>query len=219
LNAVVVYVHGLWLKGREAAWLRRRVSQELAAETRAFSYPSVTANVAANVHALARYLEGISTDTLHLVGHSLGGLVILKLFETGTLRDGLFESGSPMPPGRIVLLGSPVRGCRAAQRLAQLPFGKKIMGLTVDDELLTPRSRRWDTARDLGLIAGDVGIGLGRLVGRFAEPNDGTVAVEETRLEGATDHRVLRVSHSGMLFSAAVAKQTAAFLRSGRFER
>jgi len=219
LSTVVVYVHGLWLKGREAAWLRRRVSLELAAETRAFSYPSVTAGIAANAHALAEYLEGISADTLHLVGHSLGGLVILKLFESGPMKEGLFENGSPMPPGRIVLLGSPVRGCRSAQRLAQLPFGKKIMGLTVDDELLTPRRRRWDATRDLGLIAGDVGFGLGRLVGQFAEPNDGTVAVEETRLTGATEYRVLRVSHSGMLFSAAVARQTAAFLRTGRFER
>jgi pimeloyl-ACP methyl ester carboxylesterase len=206
------------LKGREAAWLRRRLTQELGAETRAFSYPSVTANVAANAQALARYLEGISTDTLHLVGHSLGGLLILKLFEHETLRDGRFESGVPLPAGRIVLLGSPVGGSGAARRLAQLPFGRKIMGLTVHDELLTPRRRRWDAARELGIIAGDVGLGLGRLVGRFTEPNDGTVAVEETRLPGETEHKVMRVSHSGMLFSAAVAGQTAAFLRSGRFK-
>lgn len=209
MSAVVVYVHGLWLKGREAAWLRRRVSQELAAQTRAFSYPSVGADVRANAQALGQFLTETPADTLHVVGHSLGGLVILKLF----------EDAPPLPPGRIVLLGSPVRGSRAARRLAQLPFGRTIMGLTVDDELLTVRQRRWDAARDLGIIAGDLGFGLGRLVGHFAEPNDGTVAVEETRLDGATAHLVLRVSHSGMLFSAAVAQQTAAFLRTGSFVR
>ena len=37
------------------------------------------------------------------------------------------------------------------------------------------------------------------------------------RLAGATEHRVLKVSHSGMLFSGAVVRQTAAFLRAGRF--
>jgi len=217
VSTVVVYVHGLWLNGGEAAWLRRRLTRELGAETRAFSYPSVRATVAANAQALAGYLAGIPADTLHLIGHSLGGLLILKSFELGAPKDRLFDKG-PLPPGRIVLLGSPVGGCRSALRLAQLPFGRKIMGLTVQDELLTPRRRRWDAARDLGVIAGDVGLGLGRLLGRFTEPNDGTVAVEETRLEGATEHRELRVSHSGMLFSAAVARQTAAFLRSGRFE-
>lgn len=209
MSTVVVYVHGLWLKGREAAWLRRRVSQELAAETRAFSYPSVTAGITANAQALGQFLAQTPADTLHLVGHSLGGLVILKLFET---RPAL-------PPGRIVLLGSPVGGSRAARRLAQLPFGKTILGMTVDDELIEPRPRHWDAARDLGIIAGDLAFGLGRLVGHFSEPNDGTILVEETRLAGVTEHLVLRVSHSGMLFSAAVAKQTAAFLRSGRFER
>jgi hypothetical protein len=56
-------------------------------------------------------------------------------------------------------------------------------------------------------------------VGTGAEPSDGTVLVEETRLHGATDHVVMRVSHSGMLFSASVAKQAGVFLRTGRFER
>jgi pimeloyl-ACP methyl ester carboxylesterase len=209
MSTVVAYVHGLWLKGGEAVWLRHRLARDLGAETPAFSYTSVSAGAAANALKLARFLAQTPADTLHLVGHSLGGLVILKLFEIAP----------PSAPGRIVLLGSPVCGSRAAQRLAALPLGRKIMGLTVDEELLTPRPRRWQGARDLGIIAGDLGLGLGRLVGRFAEPNDGTVAVSETYLEGATDHWVARASHSGMLFSAAVARQAAAFLRGGRFER
>ena len=49
-------------------------------------------------------------------------------------------------------------------------------------------------------------------------PNDGTVLVEETYLAGAKEHVTLRVSHSGMMLSAAVARKTAAFLRSGSFE-
>jgi pimeloyl-ACP methyl ester carboxylesterase len=209
MSTVVVYVHGLWLKGHEAAWLRRRLARDLGAETHAFSYRSVSADSAANALQLARFLAQIPADTLHLIGHSLGGLVILKLFEIAP----------PTAMGRIVLMGSPVCGSRTAQRLAELPYGKKILGLTVDDELLRPRPRRWQAARDLGIIAGDVGLGMGRLIGRFAEPNDGTVAVSETYLEGAQDHWVGRVSHSGMLFSAAVAQQAGAFLRGGRFER
>lgn len=232
MSTVVVFVHGLWLAGHEAAWLRRKVALELSAESRQFTYPSVTANVTANAASLAKVLSEISADTLHLVGHSLGGLVILKMFadasadarlEAGrTVSDSLSHearrSSSPALPGRIVLLGSPVQGSRAAQSLARLPFGKKLMGLSIDEEVLTPRVRHWDGSRELGVIAGDLAFGLGRVVGSFAEPNDGTVLVKETQLEGATDHRVLRVSHTGMLFSAEVAHQTALFLRTGRFE-
>jgi pimeloyl-ACP methyl ester carboxylesterase len=211
MSTVIVYVHGLWQRGAESIWLRRRLSQDLGAEARAFSYPSVAADATTNARALATYLTAIRADTLHLVGHSLGGLVILKLFA----EDAGVQAR--LPPGRVVLLGSPLRGSRTAEKLARLPFGRKIMGLGVGEELLTSRERRWNGARDLGVIAGDLGFGLGRLVGTLGGPSDGTIMVEETELDGATDRLVLRVSHTGMLFSAAVARAAGAFLRSGRF--
>ena len=48
-------------------------------------------------------------------------------------------------------------------------------------------------------------------------PNDGVVAIEETRHPQLADHLVMRVAHSEMLVSSAVARQVAAFLESGRF--
>ena len=213
MRTVIVYVHGLWQSGGEAVWLRRRLAQELDADARAFSYPSVAADASANARALTKYLSALSADRLHLVGHSLGGLVILKAFE----REPALHAR--LPPGRIVLLGSPVRGSRTARNLASWPFGRKIMGRSIHEEVLTARERQWDGARQLGVIAGDLGFGLGRLVGSLRGPSDGTVLVEETLLEGARDRVVLRVSHMGMLFSAAVARAAGAFLSTGRFAR
>ena len=54
---------------------------------------------------------------------------------------------------------------------------------------------------------------------RFDGEHDGTVAVEETRIPGLTDHLVLPHSHVGMLFAQDVADQVAHFLRHGRFVR
>ena len=211
MSTVVVYVHGLWLTGIEGGILRRRLARTLSAETRAFSYASVNSSIAANAQALAKFLRELRADTLHLVGHSLGGLVILKLFESG---------GWPtLPPGRIVLLGSPLNGSRAARNLARLPLGKKILGRGVDEELLRERERRWNGQRELGVIAGSLGVGLGQLVGVRGCPSDGTILVDETRLAGVREHLVLKVSHSGLPFSAAVARQTGAFLSSGSFTR
>ena len=211
MSTVVVYVHGLWQRGAEALWLRRRLARDLGADVRAFSYPSMKADATANARALTEYLGAIRADTVHLVGHSLGGVVIVKLFEEHAAAP------ARLPPGRIVLLGSPLRGSRTARNLAGLPFGKKIMGLAVAEELLVPRERRWLQNRDLGVIAGDLGVGLGRLVGRLGGASDGTILLAETQIEGATDRVVLRVSHTGMLFSAAVARAAAAFLSTGRF--
>jgi pimeloyl-ACP methyl ester carboxylesterase len=211
VSTVVVYVHGLWLTGIEGGILRKRLAKDLSAETHAFSYASVNSSMAANAQALAKFLSELRADTLHLVGHSLGGLLILKLFEGG--------DADRLPPGRIVLLGSPLNGSRAARNLARLPFGRAIMGPAAAEELLVPRAHRWNGARELGVIAGDLGFGLGRLVGTLGRPSDGTIRVEETGIEGAADRVVLPVSHSGMLFSAAVARAAGTFLSTGRFGR
>ena len=218
MSVTLVYVHGLWLRGHEAILLRRRLAKALDADTRSFTYASVDATVTDNAIALERYLGAIQTDTLHLVGHSLGGLVILKLFELiGLAAEGAVAGESLLPPGRIVLLGSPVRGSRSAQRMARLPFGETMLGITAGEALLAGCDRRWSGARDLGVIAGDLPLGAGRLLGPMRAPNDGTVLVEETDLPGATAQLRLRVSHSGMPYSAEVARQTASFLRLGRF--
>jgi pimeloyl-ACP methyl ester carboxylesterase len=209
MSTVVVYVHGLWLTGIEGSFLRQRLRDDLSADTHAFRYPSVTADISANARSLARFLSGLRADTLHIVGHSLGGVVIRRLFEMG--------EGAHLPPGRLVFMGSPLNGSRAATNLVRAPFGKLLVGRGVREELLIPRAGRWDGQRELGVIAGNLGVGLGRLVGISGAPSDGTIFVEETRLAGISDHLIVPVSHIGLPSSKLVAKQAGAFLRSGKF--
>ena len=217
MRTVVVYVHGLWLNGWESLLLRQRLSRQLVCDVRSFRYSSRAAGLRENARALAMFLARLQTDTLHLVGHSMGGAVILELFE-GALAGGDAASRSALlPPGRIVLLGSPLRGSRAARNLAQWSIGRRMLGLTAFDALLPDLGRRWAAPRELGVIAGNVPLGLGRVVGRFDSPSDGTVLVEETHLDGATAHLVLPSTHTGMVYSALVARKVAAFLRDGCF--
>lgn len=209
MRTAVVYVHGLWMTGLEGTFLRRRLAKELNASTPMFAYRSISAGIAANARSLARRLERLRVETLHLVGHSLGGLVICKMFE---------EAGNgSLPPGRVVLLGSPVAGSRAAINLAAWRMGKIIMGRTVREELLVHRERQWPHERDLGVIAGTLSLGLGKMVNTYEGLSDGTIYVDETHIPGMKQHLVMRVSHMGLPFSAAVAAQTAAFLRDGHF--
>jgi hypothetical protein len=145
----------------------------------------------------------------------MGGSVILDLFE-GTAARGA-DVVLRLPPGRIVLLGSPVRGSRAARNLSQFPLGRRMLGLTAHEALLPERDRQWRGERELGIIAGTLPVGFGRFIGSFGGPSDGTVLVEETQVPGATQHISMRTTHSGMLYSAVIARQIAAFLRDGRF--
>ena len=60
--------------------------------------------------------------------------------------------------------------------------------------------------------------GLGRLITRLDGSNDGTVAVSETVIEGATDRCVIHASHMGMLVAREAAEQITSFLEAGHFK-
>jgi hypothetical protein len=93
------------------------------------------------------------------------------------------------------------------------------MGASVAEWLRS--ARPGNLARyEIGVIAGDRGMGLGMLVARdLPQPHDGTISVCETMVPGAREHIVLRVSHSEMVISVQVVRQIAEFLRRGRFAR
>lgn len=204
---MVVFLHGLWLVGHESLLLRRRLQSSCGFDVRVFHYPSVRATMAEVTARLNAFIEKFAPRELHLVGHSLGGLIAYRFLERFPAQ----------PPGRVVFLGTPALASRAATQLSRAQLGRSLLGRCVAEELLTARRRSWAAPRELGIIAGTRAVGLGRLVVKFDEASDGSVAVSETRLPGATDHIALPVSHFGMLLSARVARETAGFLTHGHF--
>jgi pimeloyl-ACP methyl ester carboxylesterase len=203
----VVFIHGLWMPGRESHWFRQRLVRRHGFDTVLFSYRSRLEELDAVLDALKRCIEQAARPQTHIVGHSLGGVLALRLF----------ERYPDQPPGRVVFLGSPVQGSAAARRLGSLQAGRRLLGLIANEELVPERECTWRQSRQLGIIAGTRPVGLGRMITRFQEPNDGTVALRETEIAGSTDRMVLPVSHFGMLLSARVADQTARFLNEGCF--
>ncbi|WP_169307086.1 lipase family alpha/beta hydrolase [Ferrimonas sediminicola] len=142
-----------------------------------------------------------------LVGHSLGGVLARQYAEHRELPEG----------SRIVTLGSPHRGAAVARRLAQWNL-EGLMGNAHQHGLLENHHGRYLGDAELGSLAGNAGIGMGRLILPKEESDgDGTVLVEETRLQGFRDHIILPHSHTSMLFSSEVARQTDNFLRYGKF--
>ena len=202
----VVLVHGLWVHGIAMELMRRRVGR-YGYRALAYSYPSMRLTLGENAERLARYCRDIAAPRLHFVGHSLGGLIILRMLER---TPGL-------PPGRAILLGSPVAGSLAARRLARLPGGRAALGRTAPEWHEAAPSRA-HIGREVGIIAGRMAVGIGRIVAPdLPAPSDGVVSVAETRLAAARDHIVLDVNHFGMLLSRAVIRQVCAFLRAGTF--
>ncbi|MGH8710345.1 MAG: esterase/lipase family protein [Burkholderiales bacterium] len=200
----VIVVHGLWVNSMMMRLLGYRI-QRCGFDVAYFSYDSVRAALEQNAARLSRFAAALSANTVHWVGHSLGGIVILKMLEQ-----------CPEPrTGRIVLMGSPSAGSYAARALAKTDAGRWLLGRSTP---LVDNKAALHGKYELGVIAGCRGLGLGRLMlHALPRPNDGVVTVAETHVSGMHDHIVLRLSHSGMLFSSRAAKQVCAFLKAGRF--
>jgi pimeloyl-ACP methyl ester carboxylesterase len=194
------------MNGLETFLLRSRLA-EAGFEPSVFRYPSTQGDIGGAAAALSGHLHEFGNGPVHLVGHSLGGLVILETV----------EAQRKLPQGRVVLLGSPVQGSRAARAVAAWSLGPHLLGRLAAAELTRREPRAWRTQRELGIIAGSRSAGMGRLFAELPAPNDGTVSVDETRLAGAKEHIVHDVSHTGMLMSAVVADSLVKFLISGSF--
>jgi len=203
----VIFVHGIWTNGLEMSLLRRR-STNAGFKVIQFSYRSVRSTPIENAMDLQTFVEKINSPAVHYVCHSLGGLIIRHLF----------NEYPEQPPGRIVTMGTPHTPSSAARQLARFSPGRLILGLSTLQGLLG-NVPPWRNSHDLGVIAGRLRLGMGMLIPGIPKPNDGTVAIEETKLEGMTDHITLPVSHFGMLVSARVARQTINFLKHGAFLR
>lgn len=207
MRETVILVHGVWLSGWTLALQRHRVAA-FGYRAVTFSYASVADDLDTNARRLGAFSRKQPGDVVHFVGHSLGGLLTLRMLDI-----------DPEPrTGRVVLIGSPWGGSAAARAVRRWPGGDTLLGHTLTQwhaNLLPDPGLH----REIGVIAGSLGFGMGTLLTRLPRPHDGTVSVAETRLPTMADHLVLPVTHTGMLTSARVAQEACAFLQSGRFAR
>lgn len=203
----VLLVHGLWMN-RAAMLYLGRVLAERGYAPRAVGYFSTLDEFEHNAARLARALAESTDERIHVVAHSLGGLVTLRALER-----------RPDPRvRRVVLLGAPLVDCHAGRHLARTRWGAPLLGRSKSLWLDLPRLEI-PPGVEAGAIAGTRRLGLGSLVLRLPGQSDGVVMVDETRHPRLADHLVMPVAHSEMLISRPVAAQVAAFLACGRFAR
>jgi len=202
----VVLVHGLYMHGNGTKvlshWLRKA-----GFSTSEFSYKTVKADLDTNAEKLYQHMQDIDAETVHAVGHSLGGVLLQHMYNTHNYSK----------PGRVVALGSPFLGSQVARTLRKNPIASAMLGKSMAN-LMESGERAWTTEHDLGIIAGTVSVGLGTILPKMLEsPNDGTVAVSETKLPGHKEHITVPVSHTALIFSPKTSDKVISFLKNGKF--
>jgi pimeloyl-ACP methyl ester carboxylesterase len=201
LAETVILVHGLWMSGLELRYLGWRL-RRCGFAVRYFRYDSWRGSLNDAALRLGELVGKTGGERVHLVGHSLGGVVIAKMLELAPETK----------PGYVAVLGSPLRGSAVADALYRSRCGRFILGSFIGEGIVANKPV-WPEGRKLLVIAGIMPLGFGSFFG-LSSPHDGTIAEAETRVAGA-ESILVKASHMGLVISATVADILCSYFRRG----
>jgi hypothetical protein len=163
--------------------------------TARLDYPSTRKPIEEHAARVAELLDHVPTPAkLSFAAHSLGGLIARQLFTYDAPWRSAIE--------RVVMIAPPNRGASLAATLDRgnllrgilgPPYGQIARGFATT--LPVPEV-------PVAIFAGDVA-GLG---------GDGLLTVDETRLEGASEHHIVPAIHTLLMDHPAVIRGTISFL-------
>lgn len=191
---LVVLLHGLGRTRRSLARLDRALV-DAGFMTARLDYPSTRKPIEEHAARVAELLDHVPTPAkLSFAAHSLGGLIARQLFTYDAPWRSAIE--------RVVMIAPPNRGASLAATLDRgnllrgilgPPYGQIARGFATT--LPVPEV-------PVAIFAGDVA-GLG---------GDGLLTVDETRLEGASEHHIVPAIHTLLMDHPAVIRGTISFL-------
>ncbi len=208
----VVVMHGL---ARSASAMKPVVKplQKAGYNVVNVDYPS-TSKPVAQLAPLAVAGLGISqcpdNDTVHFVTHSMGGILVRYFLQDNVVPN----------LGKVVMIAPPNQGSEVVDRLRHVPGYNLINGpagqqLGTDDNSVPGQLGPVDFT--LGVIAGTKSINP--LFSIFLpSPNDGTVAMESTKVAGMDDFIALHRTHTFIMRADDVIHQVLYFLKHSRFD-
>jgi hypothetical protein len=211
-HAKVVLLHGLARGHGSMATLAKALRAE-GFDTWSQTYPSRRHSIRYLASALTEELVDYAAgEPLYAVTHSMGGIVLRHLQDPRLTWS------------RIVMLAPPNRGSRLAGGLVRNPLFRFFYGPAGLD---LAKAADWPLPPvPPAVIAGTRSLALSNVTSwtlgrRFpvGVANDGTVAVEETKLDDMADFREVDATHTWIMNSPWVRRLVVAYLRDGCFPR
>ncbi|MFS1430165.1 esterase/lipase family protein [Vibrio splendidus] len=196
----IILIHGLYMHGLVMMPMAKRF-KSLGYKTKCLSYNSVKINESL---LFSRIDDAIDHNTAnYLVGHSLGGVMIKRYLKSRNL------SLDVMP--KVAIIGSPINGAQIVRRIRGMNLDRMLGN--APNHGLEPSEGAWDAPQKLISIAGSVNVGVGTILLDRKMESDGTVMVKETKIEGMTEHCVLRCNHTSLIYSMETARKIHNFIQ------
>lgn len=211
----MVLLHGLGRTRLSMAGMARFLAQE-GFTTWARTYPSRRRSIADLAELVAGWIEAEFGDQpVHVVTHSLGGILARHMAHR-------------VPMARVVMLAPPNGGSALAAYLRGFspfdvlygPAGQEVGGAVVAGQphplpsaptAVIAGTRATSLTNPISWVSGGLNVfGAER-------PHDGTVAVDETHLDGMVAFAEVDASHTWIMNHAEARAMTLQFLRHGRF--
>ncbi len=194
----VVLVHGLWMSRWSFHFIAKHLTNK-GYKVYRFGYKTTTRPFDFNMQKLQAFVNSRKENTVHLVVHSMGGILSMRCL--------------PMirKLGKLIMLGSPINGSRTAKAMSEKKWARWMLKYAT--EPLTNGVVNPQVFRESYMIAGTSNsIGIARLVTKLPQPNDGTVALDETQAEWINHHTTEKTNHFRMLFHRKVQRKIVSFL-------
>jgi len=211
----VVLLHGL-ARSQDSMRVLQEVLEYHGYQVINDGYPSEQAPIEDLVRYVGTAAARCPADRpLDFVTHSLGGILVRAWL----------ANNHPANLHRVVMLAPPNHGSEIVDTLAANDLLRRVMTWfngPATNELGTgpgsvPNQLPSSVDYDLGVVAGNVPINPLAPIA-MSGPNDGTVSVASTRIDGMADHIVIEATHTLIMMNPIAMAEVLEFLRNGVFD-
>lgn len=197
-DQAIVLVHGLWMSRWSFISIANHFKKEGYRVYR-FGYKTTTKPFDFNQQKLQAFVNSRTEKTVHLVVHSMGGILSMRTLPVLKKQ------------GKLIMLGSPINGSQAAQEMGRKKWTSWMLKHAtepLENGVVDPQVLRQSL-----MIAGTSNrIGIARIVTKLPEPHDGTVSLLETQAEWINQHKSMKTNHFRMLFHKKIKQTMSDFL-------